>query len=216
MARAVYFLPRAQSVPTVRSRRPERFKPDAIGIPAGGVRTSNSRRLYLSAADCKPGRLDSRMCMPDTRSSPASRASRSAPYQLGGMWPPALATPITMLRAPRAAAALGSRLRQPQRDTRSRQGVLADATIPRPIAQAERRLGETRLGDIAEEQKIRLRQHEPGDGDGLFPGCGRRIAASIRTPRSPSHHRIADGSRRWRWRRSACCRLRPRSCLHRW
>jgi hypothetical protein len=41
-ARAVYFLPSAQSVPTVSSRLPERFSPVAIGIPGGGVRTSMS------------------------------------------------------------------------------------------------------------------------------------------------------------------------------
>ena len=193
MASAVYFLPRAQSVPTVRSRRPERFKPDAIGMPAGGVRTSISRRLYLSAADCKPGRLDNRTCMPDTRSSPASSASSSAPNQARRYV--AAGVGNANHHAARAASRRcpGVETRQPQRDARSGQGVLADATIPRPIAQAERGLRETRLGDIAQEQKIRLRQHEPGVPMACSLDAGRRIAASIRTPRSPSGRRSADG-----------------------
>ncbi len=43
-ASAVYFLPSAQSVPTVSKRFPVRLRPLATGNPGGGWRTSISRR----------------------------------------------------------------------------------------------------------------------------------------------------------------------------
>ena len=49
-AARVYFLPSAQSVPTVSRRLPDRLRPVAIGMLRGGVRTSISLRPRRSAA----------------------------------------------------------------------------------------------------------------------------------------------------------------------
>ncbi len=105
-ASAVYFLPSAQSVPTVRMRRPARGLPLAMGISAGGVRTSIRRRPWRTAASFSTANWSRRTCMPETMSRPAASASASAGTQLAGMLPPGAATPMTMAVAPFAAACL--------------------------------------------------------------------------------------------------------------
>ena len=54
-ASAVYFLPSAQSVPTVSRRLPLRLRPVATGMFGGGWRTSMSRRPSRSAAALSSG-----------------------------------------------------------------------------------------------------------------------------------------------------------------
>ena len=68
-----------------------------------------------------------------------------------------LATPITSPRAPRARASFGVSRGRPV-VTVAAARPFADATLAGPVAQAEGRLGVTRFGRVAEEQKIRLRQ----------------------------------------------------------
>jgi hypothetical protein len=103
-ASAVYFLPNAQSVPTVSKRRPERRAPLATGIFAGGVRMSISRRPNLAAVSRNGSTCASLTCIPDTRSSPASSAPTRAGTQAPGIRPPGAATPITSELAPRLCA----------------------------------------------------------------------------------------------------------------
>jgi hypothetical protein len=73
--------------------------------------------------------------------------------------------------------------RQPERDARSRQRVLADATLAGPVAQAERRLREAGFDDVTEEQQVRMRKHESGNAVGGFLQLG--------TPGSDIHQNSA-------------------------
>src|SRR5262245_42264612 len=111
--KAVYFLPSAQSVPTVSRRCPLRLRPDAIGIPAGGRRTSMRRRPRRRAAASSSRLSERRACMPLTMSSPASSASINAGSHSAFNVPPRLATPITSERAPHERASAGLSLGRP-------------------------------------------------------------------------------------------------------
>src|SRR5688572_30788155 len=110
---AVYFLPSAQSVPTVSRRLPVRLRPDAIGMPAGGRRTSMSRRPKRRAAASSSRLSDRRACIPLTISRPVSSASISAGIHSAFSVPPRLATPMTSDCAPRAYASAGFKLGRP-------------------------------------------------------------------------------------------------------
>ncbi len=107
IASAVYFLPSAQSVPTVSRRLPLRLEPVPQGMFGGGTRTSISRRPQRAAAAASAGTEPSFTCRPLTMSSPASSASTSSGTQVGPITPPVLAMPITRPRAPRTRASFG-------------------------------------------------------------------------------------------------------------
>ena len=138
-----------------------RLRPVATGMSAGGVadvdqppaeplgRRSELARSVAAARACRRrcrGRL------------PAPR--RGSGSSSGLRTPPVFATPMTSDRAPRACGFPGREARQAGGDRRLRQREFADAQVPRPVAQAERGLREAGLGDVPEEQQVRLRQLE--------------------------------------------------------
>ena len=84
------------------------------------------------------------------------------------MKPPELATPMTSDRAPLSRGLGGRELRQAGRDRRAGKRKFADAALRRPVAQAERGLGVARLGRVAEEQQVGLRQREPSEVTALW------------------------------------------------
>ena len=108
-ASAVYFLPSAQSVPTVSTRLPVRCLPVATGNVPPTWRTSTRRRPARSAARTRRGKLVRRVCMPLTTSRPASSAASRSSSQCSGRLPPVGATPTTSDPAPLAAASRGVR-----------------------------------------------------------------------------------------------------------
>ena len=138
-ASAVYFLPTAQSVPTINSRLPLRFLPLAAGMPAGGRRMSISRRPVRAAAAASSGTAANGMCMPLTMSNPASSASTSVAVHCGCRAPPTGATPMIRLRAPAAAASAGvisgspRSATQPGKRNCARQCSRRQSTRPCPV-----------------------------------------------------------------------------------
>ena len=156
VARKLTSSPRACKAASDRQRRiflaeraigADRQQPLAAALPAG--RNRNVRRRdadvdqapaerFGRAASC--GISDSRACMPDTMSSPASSASRSAGIQCCGIAPPGVATPISSARAPldrpRPALSCGRPV-----VTVAPGSAFADAALGRPIAQPECCLG---------------------------------------------------------------------------
>src|SRR5437868_4125180 len=112
-ARAVYFFPMAQSVPTVSNLLPLRLRPFAIGMFCGGRRTSMSLRPLCAAAASSGAMSASLVCMPLMMSSPASSALSNAGIQASAINPPSFATPITKARAPFAVASTGVRNGRP-------------------------------------------------------------------------------------------------------
>src|SRR5690606_36160291 len=74
-------------------------------------------------------------------------------------------------------------------------GVLADAAFGRPVAQAERGLGVARLGDVAQEQQVWLRQGpglaRQGNG-GLHEGRSDPCTGGASAARTPP---VRSGSR---------------------
>jgi len=110
----VYFLPWAQSVPTVSTRLPLRLRPVAAPNFKSLCRTSTSRTLRRAALCTRSGNDVSRVCRPLTTSSPASAAALSSATQWGGSAPPVGAIPTTMEPAPRAAAACGETRGRPK------------------------------------------------------------------------------------------------------
>ena len=107
-ASAEYFLPTQQSVPTINNRLPDRCRPLAMGIDAGGTRTSRSCWPDAAAAATSADSSLNLQCKPLTIESPARSASLSAETHSAFSAPPEGATPITTLRAPAVAAALKS------------------------------------------------------------------------------------------------------------
>ena len=68
-ASAVYFLPTAQSVPTVSRRRPARFAPVATRMSLGGTRMSTkSSAEFVGKRAASPGAALNLGCMPLTMS----------------------------------------------------------------------------------------------------------------------------------------------------
>ena len=114
IASAVYFLPTAQSVPTVRSRRPLRFLPVPGMNDCAGWRTSMRWRPLRFAAAAICGTPSSGSCSPEATSSPASSAETMVEIQDGAMKPPSLAMPMTSVRMPRALASAGVRSGRPR------------------------------------------------------------------------------------------------------
>ena len=104
MASAAYFLPTAQSVPTVSSRLPRRLRPVPVRRSLGARRTSTSRLPERAAASATAGRLPSGVCMPLATSKPSSSACASVACQVSGSRPPGLTAPTTSVRAPRLPA----------------------------------------------------------------------------------------------------------------
>ena len=74
------------------------------------------------------------------------------------MNPPELATPITSDLAPFATASAGVSLGRPVVTVALGEREFADAAIGGPVAQTECGLGVARLGRVAEEQEVGLRQ----------------------------------------------------------
>ena len=93
-------------------RLPVRRRPVAIGNRPGAG-DIYSRRPSRSAVAARFGISSRRVCMPLTRSRPASSALISTPDQRIGIEPPIGAIPITRLRAPRASAQGRRQYRQP-------------------------------------------------------------------------------------------------------
>ena len=104
IARAVYFLPSAQSVPTVSSLLPGRFLPFPTGMFFGGTRTSISETPYFSAALASSSMSFSLVWTPATMSKPKDIASIKISFQAFGIAPPITAVPISRLLAPALAA----------------------------------------------------------------------------------------------------------------
>ena len=147
-------------MPTVSSRLPLRFRPVAMGIFAGGSRTSISLRPSRSATASISGTSARRACIPLMMCRPDSSASTSAGTQLRAMNPPEFATPMTSARAPFSRACFGVSLGSPVVTARARQRELADAPLERPVTQSEGRLGIARFDGVAEKQEVGLRQRE--------------------------------------------------------
>ena len=101
---AEYFLPIAQSVPTVSKRLPGRFSPVPIGRLSAGARTLTRRAPDDSAVATSSGNSSSRQCRPLTTSMPALAASPNTWIQRWLICPPAGATPMTILFTPCAFA----------------------------------------------------------------------------------------------------------------
>ena len=112
-ASAVYFLPSAQSVPTVSSRLPLRRTPVPTGKRSSLCRTSCSVRPQRAAVSRIASTEPSRVCMPLTMSSPASIASQIGAIHCGEILPPTGAMPISNERAPCATASAGVRRGKP-------------------------------------------------------------------------------------------------------
>ena len=106
-ARAVYFFPTQQSVPTVSKRLPVRRWPLARGIFSGATRTSISCCRAARAARDSAGSPSKFWCNPLTILSPLASASTNGEIQDGASAPPKGATPIKTLFAPAATAAAG-------------------------------------------------------------------------------------------------------------
>ena len=104
MASAVYIFPTEQSVPTARQRLPLRFTPLAMGYCTFGTRTSCRLRPVALATATKSGSSRNRLCNPEARSNPSSRAAIKTFFHAGEITPPRLATPITRVSAPAARA----------------------------------------------------------------------------------------------------------------
>ena len=173
IASAVYFLPSAQSVPTVRSRLPRALQPRAdrnvarrlpnidqpLSRPIG--RIAQRRECRLSCA-----------CMPLMMCRPALSASMSAGIQVSAMNPPELATPMTSDWAPRDRASAGDELRQASRHRRPGERKLADATACRPVAKTESGLRVARLRRVPQKQEVGRRkiEHSGAHGQGRVHG----------------------------------------------
>ncbi len=125
----------------------------------GGTRTSMRRRPRRAAAADRLRHIAQawRAARSPDRAPPPEPPTSSG-TQRSLITPPTLATPMTSPRAPRARASVRRKARQPGGDRGFRAPPLADAAIGYPVTQPEGRLGERRLGRIAEEQQIRIRQ----------------------------------------------------------
>ena len=99
-ASAVYFLPKAQSVPTVSNLFPPRLTPRAIGISAGGTRTSINFAPDRCARSRTAGISPKRSCIPEATSSPRDSASSITLIIAVGIRPPTTAMPRTNVFAP--------------------------------------------------------------------------------------------------------------------
>src|ERR1041384_943143 len=66
IASAEYFLPTAQSVPTVKTRMPVRLRPLPMGRFGGGTRTSTRVAPPAAAASARPGTDPNLWCIPAT------------------------------------------------------------------------------------------------------------------------------------------------------
>ncbi len=99
-----YILPTEQSVPTVSSRAPGAAQALADGEVGGRVADVEQRHAAASAAAATSGIARSRWWRPEATSSPAAIAASTSSTIAGPISPPALAMPITSVRAPAAFA----------------------------------------------------------------------------------------------------------------
>ena len=142
IAKAVYFLPTEQSVPTVRRRRPGRLVPLPVAKRSWVKRTSCSLRPCAFAAAATSGIEARRTCRPVATSMPASSAATIEAIQWSGSTPPALATPTIMVLTPAAAASamlMSGRLAsaaQPGRRSWPRHHSGRQSTMPRAVLAA--------------------------------------------------------------------------------
>ena len=104
MHSAVYIFPTEQSVPTARQRLPLRLTPLAMGYCTEGTRTSCNCRPVALATATRSGSSRSRLCRPEARSNPSSKACTSTFFHAAEITPPRFATPITSVFAPAARA----------------------------------------------------------------------------------------------------------------
>jgi len=132
-ANAVYFFPRAQSVPTVSTRRPGA---SARRSPPRNVRslclTSSRRHARRCAASARPATQASRVCMPLTMSRPARHRLQTARAATPSEWRrPRGATPMTNDRAPAANGFSGLVPGQAQIHRTPRAGPICPTTSSR-------------------------------------------------------------------------------------
>ena len=120
-ASAVYFLPSAQSVPSVSRRWPVRGRPDATGMPRGRLPHVDQAPPESLGGFAQHGEVaQPRMHAADRGRGPLPSLRPARRATTGGMNPPALATPITIACAPAACACAGVRNGRPVRDRRAR------------------------------------------------------------------------------------------------
>ena len=216
MARAVYFLPRAQSVPTVEA-----------GVRNASNRTRSEYRLAVFAHRTVGGCIYPPLTASRAGSTAACACRIPDPIQLPGLRgaPHTSSAVCDRRRWQRRSPCCVRREPPPHwgRDFGSPNDTRAPgrAYSPTQRSPAQSRRPNAVLAKPGSATSPRNRRYGCGSTNlatalACSPDAERRTAESIKTPRSPSHHRIADESRRWRWHRSACCHLRPKSCLPRW
>ena len=183
-ASAVYFLPTEQSVPTVSRRLPGRLVPLPVAKSRSAWRTSCS---VPAAARSRPRAIAGigrgAACRPLARSMPARAPRRATATQCSrqdaaGDWR-RRRSPSCARRAAAASAIVMSG--SPQIGLAARQAQLADAPVAPPVDDAVGGLGGELVGDVAEEQEIRLcdghrvvvflRLPQPGRTGKVRPTC---------------------------------------------